>query len=59
MEWIKHITMSSLTVGTLKKICDKIPDDYEIKVVTIKDKYIYLKDVIEVDISNNTLILKE
>ena len=51
--------MSSLTVGTLKKICDKIPDDYEIKVVTIKDKHVYLKDHIEVDISNSMLILKE
>ena len=50
--------MSSLTVGTLKEICNKLPDDY---VVALKntDTTIHLKDNIEIDISQALLILKD
>ena len=51
--------MTHLTIETLKQICEKLPSDYTIKVVTSKDKHIYLNDIIEVDITNGTLILKE
>ena len=50
--------MTDLTTGTLAKICEKLPDDYTIKVV-YKDTHIFLKDTIEVDISSGTLILKD
>ena len=51
--------MTALTIDTLKKICEKLPGDYTVKIVTSRDNYIYLTDKIEVDISNEVLILKE
>lgn len=50
--------MTSLTIGTLKEICDRLPDDY---VVALKNKHttIHLKDNIEIDISQELLILKD
>ena len=52
------IIMASLDIKTLKQICDKLPDSYVIQVETSKGDIINLKEVIEVDISNDTLILK-
>lgn len=51
--------MTYLTIDKLKKICDKLPGDYTVKVVTSRDKHIYPGEIIEVDLSNGTLILKE
>ena len=51
--------MTSLTIETLQKICEKLPSDYKVKVVTSTDKHLYVSDIIEVDITNGTLILKE
>lgn len=51
--------MTDMTIETLKQICEKLPPEYKVKVVTLRDKTIPLSDTIEVDISNGTLILKE
>lgn len=50
--------MTSLTVGTLKEICDRLPDDYIVALKT-SDTTLYLKDNIEIDISQSLLILKD
>ena len=55
----KRILMTTLTVDTLKKICDKVPGEYTVRVVTSKGDVVILKDIIEVDISSDNLILKE
>lgn len=51
--------MSQLTIKTLKKICEKLPEDYFVIIENSNLDKIYLSDNIEVDISNETLILKE
>ena len=43
--------MTSLTVGTLKEICDRLPDDYEVAFKT-SDTTIYFTDKIEINISS-------
>ena len=48
-----------LTIDKLQKVCERLPGDFKIVVVTSKGKTVYLNDIIEVDLSNNTLILKE
>lgn len=51
--------MSQLTIKTLKQICEKIPEDYFVTFEKSEFDKKYLSDKIEVDISNETLILKE
>ena len=51
--------MTHLTIKTLLKICEKLPEDYTVVFETTKFDKKYLCDKIEVDISNETLILKE
>lgn len=50
--------MTSLTIGTLKEICDRLPDEYEVAFKNA-DTTIYFKDKIEINISNSLLILKD
>ena len=51
--------MTNLTIETLKKICEKLPSDYNVKMVTLNGKQIQLSDTIEVNIADGILILKE
>lgn len=51
--------MSQLTIKTLKKICEKLPEDYLVSFENTNFDKKNLSDKIEVDISNETLILKE
>lgn len=51
--------MSALTIEDLKKICEKLPSEYTVKILTSKDKIIVPGNTIEVDLSKGILILKE
>lgn len=51
--------MSALTIEDLKKICEKLPGDYTVEVLTSNSKIIIPGNIIEVDLSNSKLILKE
>lgn len=51
--------MTALNIETLKRICNKLPDAYQVKVETSNGDIIHLGDTIEIDISNGNLILKE
>ena len=51
--------MAAITIGTLMKICEKLPSDYEVKILTSNGKTIIPGNTIEVDITNQKLILKE
>ena len=51
--------MSKLTIETLMRICEKLPSDYKVKLVTRNDKQIPISDTIEINIADGILILKE
>jgi hypothetical protein len=51
--------MTALTIATLKEICNKVPDDYEVRFIADDGSIIYIKDKIEIDITNSLLILKD
>ena len=51
--------MTALNIETLKQICDKLPGSYTVQVQTSNGDIINITDIIEVDLSNDTLILKE
>ena len=51
--------MTQLTIGILKQICEKLPSDYNVKIVTRNDKQIPISDTIEVNIADGILVLKE
>ena len=51
--------MTVLTIATLMKICEKLPPEYEVKIITANGKIIVPGNTIEVDITNQKLILKE
>ena len=56
---IKTTTMTALNIETLKQICDKLPGSYTVRVQTSNGDIINITDIIEVDLSSDTLILKE
>lgn len=51
--------MTALNIETLKQICDKLPGSYTVRVQTSNGDIINITDIIEVDLSSDTLILKE
>ena len=50
--------MTTLTIGTLKKLIEHIPEDYTVEYKNNNDSLCPLSDRVEIDISNNQLILK-
>lgn len=50
--------MSTLNIGTLKKLIETIPDDYTVEHKKEKDIISPLSDVVEIDVGNQRLILK-
>ena len=51
--------MAGLTIENLKKICDRLPQEYEVIVMTPNGEIRKITNTIEVDISNGRLMLKE
>ena len=48
--------MTTLTINTLKKLIEHMPEDYTVEYK--KDILSPLSDVVEIDVTNNRLILK-
>lgn len=50
--------MTTLTINTLKKLIEHMPEDYTVEYKNKKDILLPLSDVVEIDVTNNRLILK-
>lgn len=50
--------MTTLTIGTLKKLIEHMPDDYSVEFKNNNDIISPLSDRVEIDVSNTRVILK-
>ena len=50
--------MTILTINTLKKIIENLPEDYEVHYKKEENNINPLTDVVEIDVGNQRLILK-